>query len=646
MRHPLHHPLLPTLGLCLAFAAHAAGPDIALSLTPEGALRHRVTLDGTEIVAPSPLGITLDGAALGENETELSRRTEGDLTTLTLRNASGRRWVVEARAFPDGVAIRYRIPADGPATVSREATAFTFPSGTTAWYASAVFQYGYTQRYQERKTDAIAGEILAPPATFRLPNGTYAALTEGNLRDFHGCAFEGTAPNVVSVLFAECKGALDEGIAVGMPRKDRNVVVRNRPWQAIPKRGTQEIVTPWRILMVARDLDGLVRNGILAQVADPPDPALFPNGGREPWIRPARAVWTWLLTRPNRQGFDTCMDLIEDAHALGYEALVIDEGWERWPTRDGLDKWAQLAKLCAHARTRGVDVWVWRPGAPRREGDGQVLDPAERARFMDACAKAGVRGLKIDFLHRENLPTVQAMEAILEDAAKRRLMVVFHGVNKPTGDAHTWPNLLAKEAVSGLECVGSAQRNMAPWPVHDATLPFTRWLAGPADYTPVGFGRRCPASTTYAHQAATAVAFTSPMLILAADPKELIREPLATHFRDLPVTWDETRVLAPSAIGRLAILARRHGDEWWVAILNGADPRTLTLPLRFLGDGHWTLDALEDAAPDRRTLTRRQSTHTAADTLTLPLLPGGGALLRLTPRAPSPSAANAPRLRR
>lgn len=623
---------------CVAWGVFAAGPEIALTLTPEGALRQRVTLDGEEIVAPSPLGIVLDGVALGERETEVSRTLADGLTTLTLRNASGRVWTVEARAFPDGVAVRYRIPAQGPATVSRETTAFTFPSGTTAWYASAVFQYGYTQRYQERKTDAIAGEILAPPATFRLPSGIYAALTEGNLRDFHGCAFEGTAPNVVSVLFAECKGALDEGLAVGMPKKDRNTVVRNRPWQAIPKRGTNEIVTPWRILMVARDLDGLVNNGILARLADKPDPALFPNGGREPWIRPARAVWTWLLERPNRQGFDNCLTLIDEAKALGYEALVIDEGWERWPQREaknprvkGLDKWGMLAKLCATARERGVMVWVWRPGAPRHKDDWQLLDPAERAAFMDACVKAGVSGLKVDFFHRENLPTVQAMEAILADAAKRRLMVVFHGVNKPTGDAFTWPNLLAKEAVSGLECVGWGERDMAPWPVHDATLPFTRWLAGPADYTPVCFRRKCPASTTFAHQAATAVAFTSPMLILAADPQDLSRQPAADFFRDLPVTWDETRVLDPSAIGQLAVLARRHGEEWWVAILNGVEPRTLSLPLGFLGDGAWTLDALEDGAPNRRKLTRRQARLSASETLTCPLLSGGGALLRLRP---------------
>lgn len=633
------HRLVVFLGMAAAGAGvFAATPRLELSLTEAGALRQRVLFGDEELIASSPLGIVLDGVALGECEAEVSRKTVGDLTTLTLRNATGRVWTVEARTFPDGVAVRYRIPADAPATVTRENTTFTFPSGTTAWYASAVFQYGYTQRYQERKTDDIEGEILAPPATFRLPSGTYAALTEGNLRDFHGCVFEGIGPNAVRVLFAECKGALDAGLAIGMPAKDRNVVVRNHPWQAVCKRGTQEIVTPWRILMVAKDLTGLLNNGILAKVADPPDPKLFPNGGKEPWIRPSRAVWNWLLGRPNSRGFDVAQALIDDAQKLGYEAVVLDEGWERWPQREkknprvqGLDKWGMVAKLCAYGRERGVDVWVWRPGAPRHAKDWQVLDPAERAAFMDACVKAGVKGLKIDFFHRENLPTVQAMEAILEDAAKRRLMVVFHGVNKPTGDSITWPNLMAKEAVSGLECVGWGERNMAPWPVHDATLPFTRWLVGAADYTPVGFGRRCPPATTYAHQVATAVAFTSPALILAADPRDLAQDPLEPFFRDLPVTWDETRALAPSVIGKLAIIARRHGNDWWVAVLNGVEPLDLRLSLDFLVDGAWTLDALEDAAPDRRKLIRRRATVTAADTVGLPQLSGGGALLRFSP---------------
>ena len=173
------HRLTVFLGMAAAGAGvFAATPRLELSLTEAGALRQRVLFGDEELIASSPLGIVLDGVALGECEAEVSRKTVDDLITLTLRNATGRVWTVEARTFPDGVAVRYRIPSDAPVTVTRENTTFTFPSGTTAWYASAVFQYGYTQRYQERKTDDIEGEILAPPATFR--NGS--ALDVGGSR--------------------------------------------------------------------------------------------------------------------------------------------------------------------------------------------------------------------------------------------------------------------------------------------------------------------------------------------------------------------------------------------------------------------------------------------------------------------------------
>lgn len=646
-----------------AMTAVAAPPTLDVILTPEGKLCQRVSFEGEEVIPPSALGIVLDGIPLGTKETITGKLTVGDLTTYGLRHANGTEWMVETRTFPDGVAFRYRIPTEGEREVSKELTSFTFPSGTTAWYASAVFQYGYTQKYQERPTDTIKGQILAPPATFRLPSGHYAALTEANLWDYYGCVFEGTAPNVVSVRFCENAEALKEGKILGMPTRNHNEIAKEPPvWMAPPKRGTREIVTPWRVLMLAKDLNGLVNNKIIEKVSDLPDATLFPKGAKEPWLRPARALWTWLAARPNRLSLDTFYALADEAHQLGYEAIVLDEGWERWPQWEkgkdnprskGKDKWGMLKSLCDYARERGVDVWVWRPCVPRRPGDWHTLSNAEletyfakgnyleanarqgieaREDFFAKCAAVGVKGLKLDFLHRENVPTIRVQEKMLRDAAKYRLMVLFHGVNKLTGDNFTFPNLLSKEAVSGLENCGWADNGaMAPWPVHNTTLPFTRWLCGPADYTPVNFRRCCSNSVTFGNQAAGFVMFTSPVLILAADSEDLLNSPCRKLFEAVPVTWDEIRVLEPSAIGRLALVARRKGNDWWLAVMNGLEAKDVSVKLDFLGAGEYTLTAAEDALPERRKLRSREATVTANDTLELKLLSGGGALYRFSP---------------
>ena len=238
-------------------------------------------------------------------------------------------------------------------------------------------------------------------------------------------------------------------------------VVRDVPWIISP-RGTDEgIVTPWRVLMLANSLNDLVNNSIIQEVADQPDPELFPHGAQTEWIKPGRAVFTWLVEGGvERLSVQNHMKYVDGCAELGIETVVVDDGWELWPETEpnaqGRTKWDLLSELVSYAKGKGVDIWVWRPSSPRagNHTDIGLIDDEERRYFMEKCAEIGVKGLKIDFFHSENLFTVTLMEDILRDAAKAHLMVIFHGVNKPTGDTYTYPNLLAKEAVRGLESVG------------------------------------------------------------------------------------------------------------------------------------------------------------------------------------------------
>ena len=496
------------------------------------------------------------------------------------------------------------------------------------------------QEYQDRLTGSIEGELLAPPATFLTPDGIYAAITEANLFNYHGAVLLGTKPDQVSFGYVENRGHLETGVITGLPpAKYWHDAVRNIPWIASPERESNEIVTPWRVLMLSDDLNGLVNNKILAKVSDKPDKTLFPDGGDTEWIKPGRATFTWLVEGGNeRLSVANHRKYVDGCAELGIESVVVDDGWELWQQTEkeanGRTKWEMMKELVDYARGKNVDIWVWRSSSPRsgNKSDIGLVDPVERAGFMKKCAEVGVKGLKIDFFHTENVFTVNLMENILKDAAKEKLMVIFHGVNKPTGDSYTYPNLLAKEAVRGLECVGG-ENSWAPgppWPYHNTVLPFTRWLVGPADYTPMNFRAFCPPSTTFAHQLSSIYMFTSPMLIFAADMEDMLSSPGRSFIESVPVTWDETIVLPESEIGKLAALTRRKGDVWYLTVLNGEEAGTFDTKLDFLPKGKYKMEIAVDAPDNRKLIEVKESKIRSGHRIKERLMSGGGFVARIS----------------
>jgi alpha-glucosidase len=204
-------------------------------------------------------------------------------------------------------------------------------------------------------------------------------------------------------------------------------------------------------------------------------------------------------------------------------------------------------------------------------------------------------------------------------------MVNFHGSNKPTGEFRTWPNELTREAVRGMESKALKERAR-----HDTTLPFTRLLAGPADYTPVHFGER-RGDTTAAHQIASAAILTSPLLTFAASPRNLLAHPAVALIKSIPATWDETIVLPPSEIGELAVFARRSGTMWFLAVMNGPEARTITVPLAFLGPGEYEALAIRDRKDDPAGVQLGETRLGRSAQVAVELSAGGGFLARLSP---------------
>jgi alpha-glucosidase len=235
----------------------------------------------------------------------------------------------------------------------------------------------------------------------------------------------------------------------------------------------------------------------------------------------------------------------------------------------------------------------------------------------------------LDFLNAESLDRIRFEEAALRIAAQNRLLVNFHGCRKPGGESRTYPNELTREAVRGLELNKMKEGPITP--AHNAALPFTRLVVGAADYTPVGFSR--PGLTTYAHQLATLVLFTSPLQVIAENPDLLLNDtkllPALDVLKAVPSVWDETRVLEPSKIGQLAIMARRSGARWFLAAVNGGK-QTVTLDnldLSFLGKDSYDAVYLSSASPSQFTRSEHRMVN-ASTPLSVPLGLGDGFVAR------------------
>lgn len=620
-------------------------------------IRYSVKYKDKDVVMPSPLGMIVDNQDITQNvsiikvsdltndETYKSRgnhvlnRDHYQGKTFQLRhNSSGQIYFLDTRVYPNGIAIRYRLSATGPRAIYDDLTTFEFPKGTKTWYASGPFQYDWIQKYQDRDMDSIQGELLAPPATFLLQNGVYASITESNLFNYHGAVLFGIKPNQVKFGFVENKGHIVTGSRIGLPSSQYwHEKVSGYPWIAQPNDDRQEIISPWRLLTLGTDLNELVNNDMVSNVADKPDPKLFPKGIDTEWIQPGRSIFTWLTEGgPERLSVETHKEYIRNAPQLNIKAMVIDDGWEKWGSENGnkKNKWQLLTEVTEYAKTQGVDIWVWRPSSPRfgnKEDIGLNL-PSERRAFMKKCAEIGVKGLKIDFFHTENEYAVNLIEDILKDAAKEKLMVILHGVNKPTGDSRTYPNLLAKEAVRGLETVGG-ENSWAPgppWPYHNTVIPFTRWLAGPADYTLLNFRAFWPEGISYTHQLASMYIMTSPFLMFAADIDDLLASPARSFIESVPVEWDQTIVLPQSSIGELVAFARKKDDVWYLSVLNGEGNRSADLSLDFLPKGKYRMELIQDDTNDPKKITISKSTVNMKSLLKKQFTSGGGLVARFT----------------
>jgi alpha-glucosidase len=520
-------------------------------------------------------------------------------TRLRVRHANSKTdFTVDVRASDDSAAIRFIVPGQGSRTPDAGMT-FKLPAGTIVW--SHGLGDHYEAVYERRRIEDVPGADWAgPPVTFKLPGDAgYAAISEADLRNYAGMALQADGQRGY-------RERLGHSHPPNYPFKLR-YGDENIKRLSVPAAVDGTITTPWRVVIAGRDLNTLVNSDAIHNLCPPPDKALFPQGNQTAWLRPGRAVWRYL------DGGESSVAGIKEfsrlAGELGFEHQIIEGQWQKWTE-------AELRDVVESSKARGIDVWVWR----HRNTLG---DPARRRDLFASLEKMGVKGVKVDFFDHEAKEVIDLYQAVLRDAAEHHLMVNFHGANKPAGESRTWPNEMTREGIYGLE-----HRRQEAWGAFNATYPFVRMLAGHADYTPVVFGERRK-ETSWAHQIASAVILTSPVLVYGGNPASFLANPAVEMIKSIPSVWDETRVLPPSEIGELALFARRSGNRWFIAAMNGPAERTVNLDLSFLSSGSQQALIVRDKVDDPAAV--EMETRAVSKSISVAMRPSGGFVIRITP---------------
>lgn len=510
-------------------------------------------------------------------------------------------YTVDVRVFNDGVAFRLLLP--GSANESRipdEATVFNLPGQSTIWYHDMEMHYESVHTKKEIG-QVQKGEWVAPPATFKLPQGIYACITEADLKGYSGMSLQANGNNGLQVRLANHQ-------PTSYPYRLRYSAEDTlRLKQPASIAGT--ITTPWRVMMVGQDLNTLVNSDLVSNLNPPPDPKLFPKGMNTGWIKPGRAVWKYL-----NGGGDGTLEVMkhftDGAAALGFEHNILEGFWSRWTTDE-------IRELVNYSKQKGVGIWLWKHSKSLR-------NQASRDSFFSMCHDLGITGVKLDFFDHEAKEVIDLYENILRETAKYQLLVDFHGANKPSGQARSYPNEMVREAVKGMEASKLTDRA-----THETTIPFTRFLAGPAEYTVLHFGERRK-NTTWAHQIASAAILSAPLLTYAAHPDTIVANPAAGVIKNIPAVWDETLVLPPSEIGELAVYARRKGTTWFVAVMNGVQPKQIKIPLRFLKEGKYKARLVNDVDGNTGAVKMTDASYSSKDVIELSLGAGGGFVAELS----------------
>jgi alpha-glucosidase len=578
-------------------AVTLTSPNEQLQMTVDvngsGHLAYKVDFKGKAVVEESDLGVTVGGSDLGAGATlGAATPNEADETypwrgvkSLAVNRyygavipvtKGGQNYSLEARVFNDGVAFRYVVPGSGSRTVSGEATSFRIPAASKVWYQLVNARHDYESPFTSADVAALpAAAQMFAVVTYELPGGGYAALTEAYLRNYCGMYYLNKGDRTLQALFPSASWTLD---------------------------GAFE--SPWRVVLVGADLNTLVNTDIIHNLNPPPAAGAYDA----PWVTQGLAVWNYLGNFHAGNTMDLQKRYSRQAGEMGITHNTIDAGFG-----------GSLGEIADYSKQqgKGVRVLIWRHCSG-------LKDRNARRSWFQSLQTAGIAGAKIDFIESEQKDAVDFYENTLKDAAEFHQLIIFHGSNKPTGQDRTYPNFISSEGIKGLE-----HARLKPDDQADCINPFTRLLAGPADYTPLSFdptpGTGRMGKTSAAHQIGTIMTYTTPIQNLSVDPAVLVTHPAIKFITAIPTVWDETRVLPMSKIGDLCAMARRKGNTWFVAFLSGSpEAKTIEFNTSVLGVQEYEAAIVADKPESQTDVAQSAQRVGAGATLTVQLRPFGG----------------------
>jgi hypothetical protein len=499
--------------------------------------------------------------------------------TVRLANAKKQEMEVEFVVEDHNVAFRYFLPKQGgtgSVRVMDETTGFRFPGKTTTFLtpqSDAMIGWKRTKPSYEEEYKADApmdtpsqyGHGYTFPGLFHVGEDGWVLVSETGV-DSRYCA-------------SRLSDAQDGLYTVAFPMpEENNGNGTSEPAFALPGH------TPWRTITVSRDLAPIVETTVIWDVVEP-------RFTTEHKYKYGRGTWSWILWQDNSINYDDQVRYIDMASAMGYEYTLIDNWW------DNNIGHKRMEELIRYARSKGVELFLWYSSSGYwndiEQSPINIMDnPIARKREMRWLQQQGVRGIKVDFFGGDKQETMRLYEAILSDADDHGLMVIFHGCTLPRGWERMYPNYVGSEAVLASENMIFNQ-HFCDNEAFNATLhPFIRNSVGCMEFGGTFLNKRMNRGndggptrvTTDIFQLATAVAFQNPIQNFALAPNNLTDVPAfeIDFMKGIPTVWDEVKFI-DGYPGRYVVLARRHGQDWYVAALNaGKETLKLTVDLPML----------------------------------------------------------------
>ena len=641
--------MLPQAALAALMTVTSPDSKNTLTVAQDGdKVVYSVTRNGQELLAPTPIDFEVKGLTpatqakvstfVKDLSADVPFYTKRSRITLTANGATadfgGRTLTV--MATDQGVAYRWGTTLSSEAEVRSETFSLAPKGEPELLYAynntphrKDLLQNSFESPHQRGKLSGIDPKRLVYLPITLLYKGAAMAVTEAELRDYPGLNLrrpDGDSSRLVQ-LMATLPTAEDGG-------SRRYSFVTARTDYLVRTQGTRQY--PWRIFMLADTPAGLYDNDLVMALSEPAK-------GDFSWVKPGKVAWEWwnnwgLDNVPFKPGVntETYKAYIDFASAYGIPYVIMDEGWAVKLDVMNVIPQIDMAAIIAHAKAKGVGIVLWCTWL-------QLIGRQEE--ILGHYAKMGVVGFKIDFIDRDDAKVADFIYKTAEVAAKHRLLVAYHGVHKPTGVSRTFPNVLAYEGVWGLE-QAKWTGNGIDFITNDIRIAFTRLLAGPMDFTP-GAMHNAPRATfracnarpmsmgTRARQAALFVLYDTNFQMLCDSPSAYDREPSYTRFlASVPQLWDSTTCDPSSEPDSRLLVRRTKGKDVWYAALAGNGRQHFEMPLRGL-EGIYEATILRDSAISANVGTDyilETRTVTAKDTLKVTCEPGGGFLIRLTPK--------------